>query len=206
MFFIRQYANMCGLHAIQNLFKSCHISAIDMHNACLQIFEETTDPVSNHESFGGNWSVSAVLRAITMAGYRVDRAIKTQEKRIWTAPFIPDLMKNPKFRGIIIHQPHRHHFACMRVEMVDGKNKLYFVDSQSSGPICISPTIAMQRCIETAYMWEAYIIMGDPMEYVAPSPLSSIGSINLNKRQKTKPSEEFLKSYHSLKKHDKLKF
>ncbi len=206
MFFIRQYANMCGLHAIQNLFKSCSISAIDMHNACLQIFKETADPVSNHESFGGNWSVSAVLKAITMAGYHVEQAIETKDKRLWTKTEIPKLMKQEDFRGIIIHQPHRHHFACMRVEIIKGKNQLYFVDSQSSGPICIPAAIAKQRCIETAYMWEAYIIRGKPMKYVEPSPLSSIDLINTNKRHKTKPSDEFLKSYHSLKKHHKLKF
>jgi len=169
MFFVRQFANFCGNHAIQNLFKSCKITYTDMHAACQKIFEETGDPVSNHESFGGNWSVAAVLKAITMAGYEVIQAVETKDKRIWTAASIPELMKNPEFRGVIIHQQHRHHFTCLRTELIEDKLKLYLVDSQSPGPLCISPKLAMLRCTSTAYSWEAYIVMGPEMEVVLPN-------------------------------------
>ena len=200
MFFVKQFANFCGLHSIQNLFKSCKITYTDMHSACKRIFEETTDPVSNHESFGGNWSVSAVLKAITMAGYEVIQAVETKDIRVWTAASIQDLMEDPEFRGIIIHQPHRHHFTCLRTELIEDKLKLYLVDSQSPGPLCISPKLAMQRCTSPAYAWEAYIIMGPEMESILPAASASIKQYTHNpKRQRKKPPPGFLDAYNKLK-------
>jgi hypothetical protein len=172
-----------------------------MHAACKKIFEETGDPVSNHESFGGNWSVAAVLKAITMAGYEVIQAVETKkEQRIWAAASIPELMEDPEFRGVIIHQPHRHHFTCLRTEKIDGKNKLYLVDSQSPGPLCISPKLAMQRCTSPAYAWEAYIIMGPEMESILPAASASIKQYTHNpKRKRVKPPPGFLQAYNKLK-------
>jgi len=209
MFFVRQFANFCGLHAIQNMFKSCKITYTDMHAACEKIFEETTDPVSNHESFGGNWSVAAVLKAVTMAGYEVIQAVETKEQRVWAAASIQDLMENPDFRGIIIHQPHRHHFTCLRTELIEDNLKLYLVDSQSPGPLCISPKLAMQRCISTAYSWEAYIVMGPEMESVLPNGSAVMKQYTRDtkhtrdpKRQRVKPPPGFLAAYHNLKRRD----
>ena len=201
MFFVKQFANFCGLHAIQNMFKSCKITYTDMHIACQKIFEETTDPVSNHESFGGNWSVAAVLKAITMAGYEVVQAVETKDIRVWTAASIPELMEDPEFRGIIIHQPHRHHFTCLRTELIEDKLKLYLVDSQSPGPLCISPKLAMQRCTSPAYAWEAYIIMGKEMESFLPAASASIKQYSRTntKRQRKKPPPGFLEAYKKLK-------
>ena len=200
MFFVKQFSSFCGLHAVQNMFKSCKITYTDMHSACKRIFEETTDPVSNHESFGGNWSVAAVLKAITMAGYEVIQAVETKKQRIWSASPIQDLMEDPEFRGVIIHQPHRHHFTCLRTEKIDGKNKLYLVDSQSPGPLCISPKLAMQRCTSPAYAWEAYIIMGPGMESILPASVSIKQYSRTNtKRQRVKPPPGFLEAYNKLK-------
>ena len=201
MFFVRQFANMCGNHAIQNLFKSCKITYTEMHAACKKIFEETGDPVSNHESFGGNWSVAAVLKAITMAGYEVIQAVETKDKRVWKSAPIQELMEDPEFRGVIIHQQHRHHFTCLRTEKIDGENKLYLVDSQSPGPLCISPKLAMQRCVSTAYSWEAYIVMGPEMESVLPNGPTVMKQYSRTntKRQRVKPPDAFLNAYHSLK-------
>ena len=204
MFFVKQIFSFCGLISIQNMFKSCKITYTCMHAACEKIFEETGDPVSNHESFGGNWSVAAVLKAITMAGYEVIQAVETKEQRIWAAASIQDLMEDPEFRGVIIHQQHRHHFTCLRTEKIDGENKLYLVDSQSPGPICISPKLAMQRCIAPAYSWEAYIIMGPEMDVVLPAASASIKQYSRTntKRQRVKPPPGLLAAYHSLKRRD----
>jgi hypothetical protein len=214
MFFVKQIFSFCGLISIQNMFKSCKITYTCMHAACEKIFEETGDPVSNHESFGGNWSVAAVLKAITMAGYEVIQAVETKEQRIWAAASIQDLMEDPEFRGVIIHQQHRHHFTCLRTEKIDGENKLYLVDSQSPGPICISPKLAMQRCIAPAYSWEAYIIMGPEMESILPTvPAVMKMQVVLpsgptvmkqytrtnTKRQRKKPPPGFLEAYNKLK-------
>ena len=200
MFFVKQFASFCALHSLQNMFKSCKITYTDMHAACQKIFEETGDPVSNHESFGGNWSVAAVLKAITMAGYEVIQGIETKDIRIWAAASIPELMEDPEFRGVIIHQPHRHHFTCLRTEKIDGKSKLYLVDSQSPGPLCISPKLAMQRCTSPAYAWEAYIIMGPEMESILPAASASIKQYTHNpKRKRVKPPPGFLQAYNKLK-------
>jgi hypothetical protein len=201
MFFVKQFANFCALHSLQNMFKSCKITYTDMHSACEQIFEETGDPVSNHESFGGNWSVAAVLKVVTMTGYEVIQAVQTKDKRVWVSAPIQELMEDPEFRGIIIHQPHRHHFTCLRTEKIDGENKLYLVDSQSPGPICISPKLAMQRCIAPAYSWEAYIIMGKEMESILPAASASIKQYTRTntKRQRKKPPPGFLEAYNKLK-------
>jgi hypothetical protein len=170
-----------------------------MHAACKKIFEETGDPVSNHESFGGNWSVAAVLKAITMAGYEVIQAVETKDKRVWKSAPIQELMEDPEFRGIIIHQPHRHHFTCLRTEKIDGENKLYLVDSQSPGPLCISPKLAMQRCTSTAYSWEAYIVMGPEMEVVLPNGPAVMKQYTREpKRQRKKPPPGFLDAYNKL--------
>ena len=200
MFFVKQFASFCALHSLQNMFKSCKITYTDMHAACQKIFEETGDPVSNHESFGGNWSVAAVLKAITMAGYEVVQAVETKEQRIWAAASIPELMEDPEFRGVIIHQPHRHHFTCLRTELIEDKLKLYLVDSQSPGPLCISPKLAMQRCTSPAYAWEAYIIMGPEMESILPAASASIKQYTHNpKRKRVKPPPGFLQAYNKLK-------
>ena len=200
MFFVKQFANFCALHSLQNMFKSCKITYTDMHCACEQIFEETGDPVSNHESFGGNWSVAAVLKAITMAGYEVVQAVETKEQRIWAAASIQELMEDPEFRGVIIHQPHRHHFTCLRTELIEDKLKLYLVDSQSPGPLCISPKLAMQRCTSIAYSWEAYIVMGPEMEVVLPNGPAVMKQYTREpKRQRKKPPPGFLEAYKKLK-------
>lgn len=200
MFFVKQFANFCALHSLQNMFKSCKITYTDMHSACEQIFEETGDPVSNHESFGGNWSVAAVLKAVIMAGYEVIQAVETKEERIWTAASIQDLMKDPEFRGIIIHNPRRHHFTCLRTEMIEDKLKLYLVDSQSQGPLCISPKLAMSRCVSHAYAWEAYIVMGPEMEVVLPAGPTVMKQYTREpKRQRVKPPPGFLEAYKKLK-------
>ena len=201
MFFVKQFANCCGLHSIQNMFKSCKITYKDMHSACEQIFKETGDPVSNHESFGGNWSVAAVLKVVTMAGYQVVQAVETKEQRRWTASSIQELIKNPEFRGVLIHQPHRHHFTCLRTEKIDGENKLYLVDSQSPGPICISPKLATQRCISTAYAWEAYIIMGPEMESILPTVPAVMRQYtrDTKRRRVQPPPPGLLAAYQNLK-------
>ena len=201
MFFVKQWLNFCGLISVQNMFKSCKITYTDMHAACEKIFEETGDPVSNHESFGGNWSVAAVLKAITMAGYEVIQAVSTKDKRIWTAASIPELMEDPEFRGILIHQPHRHHFTCLRTELIEDKLKLYLVDSQSPGPLCISPKLAMQRCISTAYSWEAYIVMGPEMESILPTVPAVMRQYtrDTKRRRVQPPPPGLLAAYQNLK-------
>ena len=57
MFFVRQQTNQCGLHAIQNLFKSAAVSKADIHNSCQTIHEKTGDSILNHESLGGDWDL-----------------------------------------------------------------------------------------------------------------------------------------------------
>ena len=67
MFFVRQKGNQCGLHAIHNLFKSAAVTTTDMHDSCQRIHDTTGDKISNHESFGGDWSVEAVVETVVAA-------------------------------------------------------------------------------------------------------------------------------------------
>ena len=145
MFFVRQQSNKCGLHAIQNLFKSAAIKAHDLHQACVSIHEETGDQITNHESYGGDWSVAAVLKAMHAHGYVIKRAVNSGTTREWCVETIENMMTQSNFRGFIIHQPQNHHFTCIRPEEVNGERHLYYVDSQSTGPIRISPRLATRR-------------------------------------------------------------
>lgn len=196
MFFVRQRSNQCGLHAIQNMFKSAAVSNDDMAMACDEIHKETGDSVLNHESFGGDWSVSAVLAAIIRQGYSVERGVDTRTTRRWVTEEIPDLLLDSEFRGIIIHQPISRHFTCLRPETVDGERLLYYVDSQSQGPIRISPRLAMRRCLATAYSWEPFIIKGPEMKYVAPANIPS--PVRRVSKRARRPPEDFMKSWYAL--------
>ena len=82
-FFVRQQSNQCGLHAIQNMFQSAAVTKNDMDIACQKILKETGDPIRNHQSHGGDWSVSAVVTAIKMQGYDVKRAVSSRKYREW---------------------------------------------------------------------------------------------------------------------------
>ena len=169
MFFVRQKSQECGLHAIQNMLKTAAINRKDIHEACETIEKETGDVLHHHESYCGDWSVNAVLKTLHNHGFTVDRAVRTQDnKRSWSVPEVDDLLKDESFRGFIVHQPMRHHFTCLRPEMVDGKPMLYYVDSQSRGPIRMSARLAMQRCLSAAYAWEPYLVRGDNLEFVSP--------------------------------------
>ena len=196
MFFVRQRSNQCGLHAIQNMFKSAAISNEDMAAACSEIHEETGDAIFNHESFGGDWSVSAVLAAIVRKGYQVERGVDTKNERVWSIPSIGELLLDSEFRGMIIHQPLTRHFTCLRPENVDGLRRLFFVDSQSEGPIRISPKLATRRCLSNAYAWEPFVVKGPEMEYVAPVQIAPISSPPLRKR-KRRPPEDFMKAWYA---------
>lgn len=203
MFFVRQQGNQCGLHAIQNLFKSAAITRDDLHAACHTIHKETGDRVSNHESFGGDWSIEALCQTLQNRGYNVQRAVKTNRERVWCAPTMENLIKDPAFRGFLIHQPVNHHFTCIRPESADDAKYLYYVDSQSTGPIRISSRLAMRRCLAAAYAWEPFIVSGPEMEYVEPaaSPVSvyqGVAEDSQHKRKKFKPSAEFLREWSNL--------
>jgi len=203
MFFVRQQTNQCGLHAIQNLFKSAAVSKADIHNSCQTIHEKTGDSILNHESLGGDWSVEAVVETVRQRGYKVKRAVKSIDQRQWSGDDIDNLMKKPSFRGFIIHQPVNRHFTCIRPEVVDGEKQLFYVDSQSSGPIRISPRLASRRCLASAYAWEPFLVEGDEMEYVAPveTPVSTYSDIAESKNpDKFKPSAEFLREWDNLSK------
>lgn len=203
MFFVRQQNNQCGLHAIQNLFKSASITREDLHTACVNIHKETGDMVENHESFGGDWSVAAVICAIQKRGYTVERAVKSSEGREWVVSDLESLLKDPLFRGVLIHQ--NRHFTCIRPEKVDNEHHLYYVDSQSDGPIRISPRLAIRRCLAMAYAWEPFVVHGEEMEYVPPceTPLSlyqDVSCSGTNKEFKRganefKPSVDFLQEW-----------
>ena len=209
MFFVRQRSNQCGLHAIQNMLKTAAIDRDDMRQACESIHKRTGDPVHNHETFGGDWSSEAVLQALHSKGFDVQRVVSEKKssvsrKREWSGPPMENLLENEDFRGFIIHQPVQRHFTCIRPETVDGEKHLYYVDSQSSGPIRISSRLAMRRCLASAYAWEPYVVKGDELEYVAP-PEDSIstfhGIATDNSSQDTpsfKPSAEFMKDWHAL--------
>lgn len=205
MFFVRQQSNQCGLHAIQNMLKTAAISRDDMRTACQNIHEQTGDPVHNHETFGGDWSVSAVLQALHDKGFNVDRAVSSKREREWTGASMDDLLDDASFRGFIIHQPLQKHFTCMRPETVDGEKYLYYVDSQSMGPIRISSRLAMRRCLAAAYAWEPYIVKGDELEYVAPAahPVSVYRGVGASPPPENtfKPSADFLRDYHAAGRH-----
>lgn len=196
MFFVRQRTNQCGLHAIQNMFKSAKITNEDMRKAAELIHKETGDHVHNHESFGGDWSVSAVLTALKESGYEVDRGIRSKAsgEREWSGPPLDSLISEDDFQGVIIHQPLTRHYTCIRPEMVDDKKQLYYVDSQSEGPIRISSRLATRRCCAKAYSWEPYIVRGETMKYVAPIPLPS----PISRKRRFSPSEEFMREWRNL--------
>jgi hypothetical protein len=202
MFFVRQRTNQCGLHAIQNMFKSASIKNDDMRLAVETIHKETGDNKMNHESFGGDWSVSAVVTAIKARGYDVERGVlsKSNNKREWSGQKLNDLLEDDKFQGVILHQPMTRHYTCIRPEFVDGQRQLFYVDSQSEGPIRIGARLATRRCLSTAYAWEPYIVKGLPMEYVAPVLLPEPKRIT---RQNTfSPTEEFMREWRALPKTD----
>lgn len=199
MFFVRQQSNQCGLHAIQNLFKSAAITRDDLHEACQTIHKTTGDAVRNHESFGGDWSVEAVTQAMHNRGYTVKRAVKSnRSERTWALDDMDSLAKDPMFRGFLIHQPINHHFTCIRPEKVEDDTHLYYVDSQAAGPIHISSRLAMRRCLASAYAWEPFAIHGPEMDYVAPveRPVAVIAEEKAHK--KFKPSAEFLREWENL--------
>lgn len=202
MFFVRQQTNQCGLHAIQNMLKTAAVTRDDMRTACQNIHEKTGDPVHNHETFGGDWSVSAVLQALQDKGFQVNRAVSSKKERKWIGPSMQQLLDDESFRGFILHQPLQKHFTCLRPETVDGEKHFYYVDSQSMGPIRISSRLAMRRCLAAAYAWEPYVVMGDELEYVAPpeNPVSMYHGIAGEKRSEKsfKPSAEFLRNYHAI--------
>ena len=52
--------------------EKCPITSEDMHYACETIHKNTGDPIQNHESIGGNWSVAAVLQALQSKGLKRD--------------------------------------------------------------------------------------------------------------------------------------
>lgn len=202
MFFVRQQTNQCGLHAIQNMLKTAAITRDDMRTACQHIHEQTGDPIRNHETFGGDWSVSAVLQALHDRGFTVGRAVSSKQEREWSGASMDELLEDDSFRGFIVHQPLQRHFTCMRPETVDGEKYLYYVDSQSMGPIRISSRLAMRRCLAAAYAWEPYVVKGDEIEYVAP-PENAISMYHATTGEKRadnsfKPSAEFLRDYHAI--------
>ena len=209
MFFVRQKSNQCGLHAIQNMLKTAAIDKDDMRQACESIHERTGDPVHNHETFGGDWSSEAVLQALHSKGFDVQRVVSEKpssvsRKREWSGPIMENLLENKDFRGFIIHQPVQRHFTCIRPETVDGEKHLYYVDSQSSGPIRISSRLAMRRCLASAYAWEPYIVKGEELEYVAPPEDSVYRYHDIASNDSSgdtpsfRPSAEFMKDWHGL--------
>jgi len=204
MFFVRQQSNQCGLHAIQNLFKSAAITRDDLHQACQTIHTTTGDAVRNHESFGGDWSVEAVTQAICQSGYTVERAVKENiQGRTWAIDDIEALIVDPLFRGLLLHQPVNRHFTCIRPEKVaSDETHLYYVDSQASGPIRISLRLAMRRCLTAAYAWEPFVVKGPEMKYVAPveNAVSVYHGVYSKSavRDKFTPSSEFLREWENL--------
>lgn len=202
MFFVRQHSNQCGLHAIQNLFKSAAITRDDLHAACQTIHKTTGDDVRNHESFGGDWSVEAVTQSIHNRGYTVERAVKTNRlERTWSIDDMNTLVGDPLFRGFLIHQPVNRHYTCIRPEKVEDEIHLYYVDSQAVGPIRISSRLAMRRCLTVAYAWEPFLIKGPEMDYVAPveTPVSLYNGVATDSPPKIfKPSAEFLRGWENL--------
>tara|TARA_B110000093_G_scaffold158498_1_gene177568 strand:- start:274 stop:909 length:636 start_codon:yes stop_codon:yes gene_type:complete len=198
MFFARQKTNQCGLHAIQNLFKSAKITESDMHDACKDIHEKTGDMISNHESFGGDWSVEAVLQTVVKHGYSIEPGICSKSGRQWSGAHLSELIEDDKFRGMIVHQPRSHHFTCLRPETGPDGTHLYYVDSQSDGPRRISPNLASRRCLAEAYSWEPYIVKGPEMDYVSLSA-PALTDVNSDYREsKRRPGPEFMSAWYSL--------
>lgn len=208
MFFVRQQSNKCGLHAIQNLFKSAAIKSQDLHQACATIQKKTGDRMTNHESFGGDWSVAAVLQVMHARGYDIQRAVKSGDKREWCVEKMENMMTQDNFRGFIIHQPQNHHFTCIRPEDVEGERHLYYVDSQSSGPVRISPKLATRRCLASAYAWEPFLVQGPEMDFIEPeqNPMSIYeGAVADPEPTRFKPSAEFLREWEDLSTNTKSK-
>ncbi len=197
MFFAKQKSNRCGLHAIQNVLKTAAIDAQDMQKACQTIEKNTGDPIHNHESLSGYWSVSAVLQALRSRNFEVYAAIESRTERTWVGPPLDTLAKDPLFKGIVLHQPIDRHFTCIRPETIDGTTHLYYVDSQSQGPIRISPRLALRRCLSKAYSWEPYVIRGEDLEYVKPSCID-LPETYIQKKDKVMPSSDFMKEWRSF--------
>ena len=202
MFFARQKTNKCGLHAIQNLFKSAKVTEADMHDACEDIHEKTGDIISNHESFGGDWSVEAVLQTLVKHGYSVENGVSSKNDREWVGPPMTELIKDENFRGMIIHQPLNRHFTCLRPEQGADGTRLYYVDSQSDGPRRISPNLASRRCLAAAYSWEPFIVKGPEMDYVQLSAVPTVTEPKYAEYRESKrvkrPSEDFMHAWRSL--------
>lgn len=200
MFFSRQKTNQCGLHAIQNVLKTAKVTETDIHNACQDIKDKTGDIVSNHESFGGNWSVHAVLQTLVGHGYTVEPGVSSKREREWKGPPISELLQDETFRGMIIHQPTNRHFTCLRPEKEGGDTHLYYVDSQSDGPRRISPKLASRRCLAGAYSWEPFIIKGPEMERIELPEEISLKACEERPSKRTKrPAEEFMQAWYALK-------
>ena len=198
MFFVRQKSNQCGLHAIQNLFKSASVTNEEMHAACEYIHTTTGDEVHNHESFGGDWSVSAVIAAIVQRGYTVEPAVSSKSERTWSTTALVELLEDESFRGMIVHQPLARHFTCLRPELVDGVRQLFYVDSQSDGPLRISPRLATRRCLALAYAWEPYVVKGEEMEYVPSEPSVPMVPMVQKSKEDMRPPEDFMTAWYSL--------
>ena len=197
MFFAKQKSNQCGLHAIQNVLKTAAMTKTDMREACETIHKKTGDALHNHETFGGDWSVQAVLQALRNRGFEVYRAVVSKKAREWSGPSIDDLLKDITFRGIILHHPVQKHFTCFRPETVDNETHLYYVDSQSTGPRRISSRIATRRCLAAAYSWEPFVVRGEPIEYVA-APSADLPECNLTQRKRPRPPESFIREWRSF--------
>jgi hypothetical protein len=203
MFFVRQQGNKCGLHALQNMFKSADMSEVELHEACNAIHKETGDAIENHESLNGYWSVDAMSYAMTKRGYDVQRAIVSGLERQWSGPDIDTLIQEPNFRGVILHQPLNQHYTCVRPEGAPGERSLYYVDSQSSGPIKISPHLVKNRCVSTAYAWEPFVVRGEDMVYKSPAEqvaddydnIVPVALQEIKERPVVQPPESFLKEW-----------
>lgn len=198
---MRQRSNKCGLHAIQNMFESAAVTEDDLSGACRTIQEKTGDPVHNHETFGGDWSCSAVLQAIRNRGYEVRRAVNSGHERAWSAPDIETLMEDDAFRGIILYQPRQRHFTCARPQDVDGTRSLYYVDSQADGPVKMSPKLLARRCVGAAYAWEPFLVHGDKMPHTPPKEdvVAVVEQMSV-KRRKFTPSSEFMQDWYATSK------
>lgn len=197
MFFAKQQSNRCGLHAIQNLLKTAAITSADLKRACESIHEKTGDSVSNHETFGGDWSVSAVLQTLRDHNFEVYRAVISKREREWHGPSLDTLMSDPLFKGLILHQPMNKHFTCIRPETTGKDIHLYYVDSQSSGPRRISSRLAVRRCLSKAYAWEPFVVKGKDLPFV-PVSTAPPKWTNQSRQTRKKPSEAFLKEWRAF--------
>lgn len=198
MFFAKQKSNQCGLHAIQNVLKTAAVNSDDMKKACNTIHTKTGDAIHNHESFSGDWSVSAVLQALRNRDFEVYPAVESRQERTWSGPPLNDLMKDPSFKGLVLHQPMQRHFTCIRPEQVDDETQLYYVDSQASGPQRISSRLAMRRCLSKAYAWEPYVVRGEDLEYVEPQNTDLPQIEEIQRRDRVMPSEDFMKEWRAF--------